>query len=53
MSVAIKNIVRAGQPADGPHIFLEALNVGPIPNRIGVPFARKNWLKRRITDRVN
>jgi hypothetical protein len=53
MSIAVKHIVRAGQPADGPHIFLEALNVGPIPNRIGVPFARKSWLKRRFTDKAN
>jgi hypothetical protein len=53
MSIGVRHIVRAGQPSDGPHIFLEALNVGPIPNRIGVPFARKNWVKRRITDRAN
>jgi hypothetical protein len=53
MSVGIKNIVRAREPTDGPHIFLEALNLGPIPNRIGVPFARKSWLKRRFTDKAN
>jgi hypothetical protein len=53
ISIAVKNIVSAGKPPDGPHIFLGALNVGPIPNRIGVPFARKNWLKRRFTDHAH
>jgi hypothetical protein len=51
MSVAVKTVVQHGRPADGPHIFLEALNLGPIPNRIGAPFARKSWLTRRFIDR--
>ena len=53
LSIAVKKIVRAGQAPDGPHIFVDALNVGPIPNRIGALYARKSWLKRRLTDRPN
>ena len=27
--------------------------MGPIPNRIGLTFLRKNWIKRRLLDRKN
>jgi len=49
--VGIKKLVQAGHDPEGPFVCLEALNMGPIPNRVGVPFARKGWLKRRIFDR--
>jgi hypothetical protein len=51
MSIAIKQIVQAGRSPEGPYIFLEALNLGPIPNRIGVPFARKSWFNFRVLRR--
>ncbi len=46
VSVAIKTIVQKGQPNDGPYIFVEGLNMGPIPNRIGLVFARNPWWHR-------
>jgi hypothetical protein len=51
VTIAIKRILQAGRGEEGPYVFVEALNIGPIPNRIGLPFARKNWIKRRFLDR--
>lgn len=51
VSIAIKKIVQKGRPEEGPLIFLEAVNLGPSPNRIGLPFARKGWLQRSLLDR--
>jgi hypothetical protein len=33
VDIAVKKIVQAGHDHDGPYIFVEALNLGPIPNR--------------------
>src|SRR5215831_1395104 len=49
VQVAVKKIVRRGSTAEGPWLFIEALNLGPIPNRVGLTFARKTWTKRRIS----
>jgi hypothetical protein len=51
VDIGIKKIVQAGRPSDGPYVLVEALNVGPIPNRIGLTFLRKNWIKRSLLDR--
>jgi hypothetical protein len=51
VGVGIKNVVQAGQDPDGPFIIVEALNMGHIPNRVGLTFIRKGWLRRRIFDR--
>ncbi len=51
VDVAVKRLVQRGHPAEGPYLFIEALNVGPIPNRVGLTFARKSWIKRRLLDR--
>jgi hypothetical protein len=51
VDIAVKKIVQQGHPPDGPYVFVEALNMGPIPNRIGLTFLRKNWIKRRLWDR--
>jgi hypothetical protein len=51
VSIAIKRIVQAGRGEEGPYVFVEALNTGPIPNRIGLTFARKNWVTRRFLER--
>jgi hypothetical protein len=51
VDIAVKKIVQAGRQPDGPYVFVEALNMGPIPNRIGLTFLRKNWIKRRLLDR--
>lgn len=50
VDVAVKKIIQKGRPVEGPYLFIEALNVGPIPNRIGLTFARKSWIKRRFLD---
>ena len=51
VDIAVKKIVQAGHDHDGPYIFVVALNLGPIPNRIDLTFLRKNWIRRRILDR--
>jgi hypothetical protein len=51
VDVGIKKIIQAGQEPEGPFVSVEALNLGPIPNRIGLTFVRKNWMKRRLFDR--
>ena len=53
VDIAVKKIVQAGHDHDGPYVFVEALNLGPIPNRIGLTFLRKNWIRRRVLDRKN
>ena len=51
VDVGIKNIAQAGRDPDGPFVIVEALNMGPIPNRVGLTFVRKSWLKRRVFER--
>ncbi len=51
VDIGIKKIVQAGHAPDGPFISVVALNIGPLPNRIGLVFVRKNWVKRRVFDR--
>ena len=48
IDIGVKKVVQAGHDPDGPYIFVEALNMGPIPNRIGLTFLRKNWIRRRL-----
>jgi len=51
VEVAVKRIVQKGSATEGPYLFIEALNMGPIPNRVGLTFIRKNWIMRRFLDR--
>ncbi len=51
IDVGVKKILQKGQTPEGPFLFIEALNLGPIPNRVGLTFARKNWIKRRLLER--
>ncbi len=51
VDVGIKKIVQQGRDPEGPFLSVEALNLGPIPNRVGLTFVRKSWLKRRLFDR--
>jgi hypothetical protein len=53
VDIGIKKIMQAGYDPDGPFVAVEALNLGPLPNRIGLTFLRKNWLKRRLLDRAS
>lgn len=47
VSIAIKSVVQAGRDQVGPDIYVEALNLGPLPNRLGIVFCRKSWWQRR------
>jgi hypothetical protein len=51
VDIGVKKIVQAGHDDDGPYVLVEVLNLGPFPNRIGLTFLRKNWIKRRFGDR--
>jgi hypothetical protein len=48
MSAGVKSIAQQGRPPEGPYLFVEALNLGPIPNRINVVFLRCGWWARKI-----
>ena len=48
VSVSIRSIYQAEREPEGPYIFVEALNLGPLPNRLGMVFARKSWWQRWI-----
>ena len=48
VSIAIKSIHQAGREPIGPDIYIEALIIGPIPNRLGVIFCQKTWFQRRL-----
>ncbi|MTD99844.1 hypothetical protein GIY56_06065 [Paracoccus sp. YIM 132242] len=51
VSIGVKNIYQ-GSTTIGPDIWIEALNLGPSPNRIGVPFGRPSWIKRTFLRRM-
>lgn len=51
VDVAVKKLVQKDRQPEGPYLFVEALNMGPIPNRVGLTFARKSWIKRRLLER--
>ena len=48
VGVSISTIIQAGRPNDGPYIFVESLNLGPRPNRVGLFFAHKSWVSRKF-----
>lgn len=47
VDVGLKSLMQAGRKPDGPHIFVEALNLGPTSNRVGFVFAQKSWWERK------
>ncbi len=48
VNIGVKKVLQAGRPEIGPDIYIEALNLGPLPNRIGVLFATPSWFRRRV-----
>ena len=50
VSIAIKSIYQAGQEPVGPDLYVEALNLGPLPNRFGVVWCRKSWWRRQVKE---
>jgi hypothetical protein len=53
VTMAVKSIVRHKQPKIGPDFYVEALNMGPIPNRIGLVFLRHGWIGRRFRKKLS
>jgi hypothetical protein len=51
VDIAVKKLIQKDRQPEGPYVFIEALNLGPIPNRVSLTFARKSWIYRRILDR--
>jgi hypothetical protein len=48
ISISINRIVAQGASASDRFISLSALNLGPIPNRVNMPYMTKSWLRRII-----
>ncbi len=46
VSIAVKRIFQKGRPPQPRYLSLDALNIGPIPNRISSPVARKSVIDR-------
>lgn len=51
VEVARKTIMQRGRPNDGPHLFVEAINMGPLPNRANSVYVRSGWWKRKFGDK--
>ena len=47
VSIDLKYVHQAGYETEGPFIFVEAVNLGPSPNRLGMPRATMSWWQRR------
>lgn len=48
VTAGVKSILQQGQPPIGPDFYVEALNLGPLPNRIGMVWVRPSWFDRVI-----
>ena len=46
VSIAKKLLIGGGGPMSDPFLIVEALNLGPLPNRAGLIFARGSWWRR-------
>lgn len=53
VSISKKIIQQVGLDPIGPDIYLEALNLGPLPNRLGCTFCRVGWWRRRFYRKEN
>lgn len=48
ISISISRIVAQGASASDRFVSLNALNLGPIPNKVNMPYATKSWIRRKI-----
>jgi len=48
VTASVKSIVQPRHDPIGPDFWVQALNMGPLPNRVGVVFARPSWFNRRF-----
>lgn len=53
VSVSLKSIHQLGKESDGPHIYVEAINLGPLPNRANSVFACPSWFGRKFRRRLS
>ena len=53
MTTAVKSVHQQGQPPIGPDFYVEALNLGPLPNRVGLVFARPSWAERKFRSKTS
>lgn len=51
VSVAVNRVTQRGAPPSEPFICVEAVNIGPTPNRVGLVFVRKSWWQRKFGNR--
>jgi len=48
VSAGIKKVAQKGAPSSEPFIGVDAVNLGPMPNKVGLVFVRKSWWQRKI-----
>jgi len=53
VSAAFTSFVVHGMDPDGPYIVIEALNLGPIPNRLGLVWLRPSWFSRKVRGKTS
>lgn len=53
VTAAVKSIIQQGREPIGPDFFIEALNLGPLPNRIGLVYARPRWFDRTFRRKLS
>jgi hypothetical protein len=53
VSASIKNIFVPGSKTIGPDLYVEALNMGPSENRIGLCFARPSFFDRKVRRKMS
>ncbi|MGX5851537.1 hypothetical protein ACWGTO_31375 [Mesorhizobium sp. PL10] len=46
VTAAVKSILQQHRDPIGPDFWVQALNMGPLPNRVGVVVARPSWFNR-------
>jgi len=51
VSIGVNSIFQKGRPKIGPDIYVQALNLGPLPNRIGVVYAIPSWFDRHLRNK--
>ncbi|TIM26036.1 MAG: hypothetical protein E5Y63_31555 [Mesorhizobium sp.] len=48
VTTSVKHVYQQHQALIGPDFWVEALNMGPSPNRVGLVFARPSWFNRKF-----
>lgn len=48
VSIGVKRIFQQSSPPSEPIISVDAVNVGPLPNKVGLVLLQKNWWQRKL-----